>query len=251
MAKSETQLQYYKKKYTECVEMFATQKEQQNLRTSEKEKEVEHLNSKIKKYITQYSFEKEKTIQLELLMSSKDFELNDLRNTKKKLEVSLGDSEVRCSERDKQIETFKQEIDDFSNNNYLRGEMTQFNENSGFDLLNSINKDQVETFDEENQKCLMQKDIDLLNEKYKTLEKENEMHMIRNEEIISKLLKDNEELKEEIKRTTKENAKDNTRENTRENPSRLDTEISCYDEYNDGIKKILREIETFKAVFDH
>ena len=171
------------------------------------EQEIEDLKIKGKRYMEQYATERNKNIDQELEITKKHAEIIDLKNKRNLLETTINDLEISISEQKKLIEDF-QEKEDFGQS--LHNTEIAFapldDDQSLFDLPSFMNRDSIrksrrneKLAEEESEKELMEKDIELLIEKCKTIQKEYEEYRLKTEEDIIYLSKQNENLRHEVR----------------------------------------------------
>ena len=215
--KLEITLDFYKQKYEDCGKLSDTvteleaKQEHQHSKINDQEKENDGLKTKVKKYMDQYGAEKDKNINLELTITKKDAELEILRNENKRFETSIFDLESRVHDQQKQMELYKNELEDtshiYQSNEKALAQASQTGNNSASILeQDSLRKPKKfeKSAEEESEKELLQKDNELLSEKCKVLQKENEQYKLKIENEFKKHIdsinRDNENLKEEIKK---------------------------------------------------
>jgi len=220
LSKLEVTLDFYKQKYEDCGMLTekCTELESQNEniqnRMQETEKEIESLRTKSKKYMDQYTAEKDRNINLELTITKKDAELESLRNERKRLETNLNELEVKLHEQHKQLEVFKHESEDSARKNHQSTERAMkqianqsYDESIPNDSFMKKSRNTNVTPEDEVDIEMLKKEIELLRQKCHDLQKENETLKLNKEsnqndvqKQYEKATKENESLKDDINR---------------------------------------------------
>ena len=206
-------LEFYKHKYEENTKLVKHLSELENVRQDQNkkvkdlEKEIDDLKIKTKKYMEQYTTERNKNINQELEITKKNAEIVDLKNKKKLLDCTINDLELKINDQKRQIEdSFLEKEDSVQSLHSTEIILSQLDDPSGLDMLNFMNIDSIkkskrhEKFTEDEcEKELRQKDIDLLIEKCKAIQTEYEEYKLNAEGYIADLIKKAENLKQDLR----------------------------------------------------
>ena len=226
----EATMEFYKQKYEDYsrVSLQLGEMEKQSTMQRSKIEELtaynENLSGKVNTYRDKIEAEKTRNITLDIELTRKNTEIDNLKNEKKRLEASISEIEQNVHELNKEIEKYEREHENNTRmlGGSIGGERSYNNKVSGQDfheIIMNLEKEneylklkqqdgtQSITFDD-GETEILKKENEILKNKCRQIEVDNEnlrKVVAKSEDIkyVEKITNDNQTLKQEVEKVKK------------------------------------------------